>query len=917
MDVTGFVGFAARGPLDTPVAVEEIDAFRDIYGDDLPLAWDPAQGQPRYSLLGPTVESFFRNGGRRCWVVRVADRGEAAPLRHRFPLPALCRADTTAAARVQARAAGNWAQTLGVATRLRSRRLPSPHLAVGGAAGNRHYTVTCFGLPLIPLAGELLELRLPDTGLRVFLYTDEHRSEGGHDQLLARRGVWFEEPMPSASPPDPFPAEIPPLRLSEEDALAMLPGGGSPGSEIHGWSQRFDLLCWEGDRLLGTIQELGFDPRHPRYWGRLPTDETLYALRDRELLEAPETLQLMSELQAPRFAFAAMDPVGSYLPLGMPLTASAGNAFGPLNIGGTSNAEGLGRFSADLFLDPQLAGSGLGALPGEADHRRYVRREPLLGLHAFYGVEEVSLVTVPDAGHRRWDREPEAPEPRLEAPDVPELSAVDERGRRRLSWQPVTGAREYRLQRADNPEFADSQTLIIGRPDLMEVLAGNAASYEPETELWLRLDEATPRVHYFRLQTVGHGALSVWSGTLAVHLPEADFHACAQPRAEAMGLALGSLALGPELGRRLQWSATAAGGLDPGVNRFELQRSADFHFVAPQTLYLGPDLQFDTAVEVDVEAFYRVRALAPAVTGPWSNTVVHAPALLARDTLRQPADYQPDQLLAVQRALLRLCAARADAVALLSLPEHYREEDVASHLSALRPSDTGGDHTAGVTPLRRGEAAAMDFGALFHPWLVRGAVADTGASTVARLPADGAVAGLLADRANRRGAWISAANQPMTGVLGLHPPPSAGVDVAGVNTIRQGPRGFLLERSDTLTAEGELRALSVRRLLILLRRLVRREGNRYVFEPNGEAFRDAVQQQWEELLHDLYVRGAFRGSQPDDAYRVASGGALNPPQSVAAGRLVVELQVAPSQPLHFVTVRLVQNGADQLLVQEG
>ena len=38
MDVAGFVGFAARGPMDIPVLVEDPVAFRDVFGPDLELA---------------------------------------------------------------------------------------------------------------------------------------------------------------------------------------------------------------------------------------------------------------------------------------------------------------------------------------------------------------------------------------------------------------------------------------------------------------------------------------------------------------------------------------------------------------------------------------------------------------------------------------------------------------------------------------------------------------------------------------------------------------------------------------------------------------------------------------------------------------------------------------------------------------
>src|SRR4051794_33200081 len=72
MDVAVFVGFAATGPLHLPVAIESPAQFAAVFGADATLAWDGARGAAVGSLLGPAVRAFFANGGRRCWVVRVA-----------------------------------------------------------------------------------------------------------------------------------------------------------------------------------------------------------------------------------------------------------------------------------------------------------------------------------------------------------------------------------------------------------------------------------------------------------------------------------------------------------------------------------------------------------------------------------------------------------------------------------------------------------------------------------------------------------------------------------------------------------------------------------------------------------------------------------------------------------------------------
>jgi len=86
MDIAMFVGFAAMGPLNVPVAVEDAAQFRSVFGADLSLARDPVTGEIARALLAPTVRAFFANGGRRCWVVRVASQD--ARYDH-LPLPGL------------------------------------------------------------------------------------------------------------------------------------------------------------------------------------------------------------------------------------------------------------------------------------------------------------------------------------------------------------------------------------------------------------------------------------------------------------------------------------------------------------------------------------------------------------------------------------------------------------------------------------------------------------------------------------------------------------------------------------------------------------------------------------------------------------------------------------------------------------
>lgn len=167
----------------------------------------------------------------------------------------------------------------------------------------------------------------------------------------------------------------------------------------------------------------------------------------------------------------------------------------------------------------------------------------------------------------------------------------------------------------------------------------------------------------------------------------------------------------------------------------------------------------------------------------------------------------------------------------------------------------------------------------------------------------------MARRAGARGAWIAPANEPMRGPIELTPtiPRHEWIRFADaqVNLIRDEPHGFIALSADTLARDPDLVPIHVRRLLILLRRLALRVGPSYVFEPNGDTFRRLVQRGFEAILDELFVRGAFAGAQRESAYQVV---VTAEPRMVDQGRFVVELKVAPAQPMKFLTVRLVQSG---------
>jgi hypothetical protein len=325
--------------------------------------------------------------------------------------------------------------------------------------------------------------------------------------------------------------------------------------------------------------------------------------------------------------------------------------------------------------------------------------------------------------------------------------------------------------------------------------------------------------------------------------------------------------------------------------------------------------------------YYRVRAEANGATSAWSKGIGVAVAP-SRDWQVDPVvSYSPNPLLAVQRALLRMCAARGDLFAVLCLPEHDRADDAIAHAAALQspaalPVNVAHGSAApvagagvSVLAINTEEAKALSFGAIYHPWLIR---PDDGAAGALRwTPPDGFASGTLSLRSSTRGPWVAPANQVWTGPVDLTPliAPARRLDLqtAQVNLVRQEPHGFVTLSADTLSTDDSLRPINVRRLLILLRRLALRLGASYVFEPNNNSFRRMVRRGFESVLETLFLRGAFAGDSRDSSFQVV---VTMSPADVDAGRFIVEMRVAPSLPLTFMTIRLIQTG-DRGLVAEG
>jgi hypothetical protein len=879
MDIAAFVGFAASGPVDIPVVIEDPGRFRDIFGDDPDLAWDPAQGRMAQGYLGAAVRAFFRSGGRRCWVVRVAR--PAAPAI--FLVPGLLAWSAPlgfTGAQCTARSAGSWADRLRISAAATERAVRAADAAPSDLVRIRFAgsDLTGFRTP----GGSALWFRpaLPAESISVIqaiawlgagapvdvATSAVEWADGALDIVLYAEmpgmapGTWLRLSTTSGTLLACL-DEVNGVRLRSSrvwwlvDAAtaASATAGATPQTSVMELTLSAEIAGAERRQLAG----LGMIAGHARYLGARPDDIDVF--RDNVPAESP------------RFPLAChADRV--FLPLGIVTPADDRFVQSALPSGLTRlERDGLASFGADLFLDQNLRSYGVSTLLDAAFHQQYQvdSPQPLRGLHALLPVEEISLVAMPDAVHRPWMVVP----PGDARPEPPILAPVFVAASAHLEWSAVPGAASYELQASIDPAFATTlwQRTVTAPHD------------EDSVE-----DLVCGSDRWYRARALGDWGVTPWSNTEPAPRGRGAYEECGRQLPAAPLLA--DLVFDERT--RLTW-------MDDGESQFQLQVSSEPDFAAAAVLYTGSQKQFDFWQQPGLTQYFRVRA----AEGPWSNTVTARPAgdsaivmsPAARDG-EEPAA-QLSTLEQLHAGLLIFCAARSDAFAVLSLPGHVRERTARQMRDQLVSS-----------PRIANEERTLSFGALYHPWVV----ARDG--ELRTLPPDGAAAGIMASRTLAGGAWLAPANRIVAGAVALEP---ARLDPAlrygeRFNIVEQTPGGFLVLNSDTLATDTDLRTIGTRRLTILIRRLAVREGNRLVFEPNDTRLARRIERQFEDVMGFLYARQAFAGATNEQAYRVIVRATAD---DTDHGRLFIELRFAPSEPMAFLTVRMVEVGGTWVVTE--
>ncbi len=788
LDVPAFVGLAAQGPLNQPTPVEDINQYQAVFGGDLVLA--QSNGIPVYARLPATVKSFFDNGGLRCYVVRVAGPNALAA---RWLVPGLRRwypDGTVQEVFVGAAWPGAWSAGIEVGTQL----LRQPLAVIGdyvAAGADGQGTLPLSATSALAVApGDLIELDFGPSWPGLYLSLSGISTSTG-----AGAGSWAGTEVPASLAPAvgpsaalALPESVPVVSatlLRFDVVVQLVPSGAGQGQQLEQW-------------LNLIFNPPGSNPPGPAYW-----------LNVAQQSPAPDLTGTRSMiLRADPLAVAGS---GVFVPLGMDELGTSAE-FTDATVGSLPNPgvwagnDDLSTFDpVALFLDPHLLRESVYDLIDDANQYTVLSSDPiqLAGIHSLIGVDEVAMISVPDAAHLGWT-------------SITPTQPVQVQGPPPAAPAPAPAA--------PCPGWAGFRT--CAPPPPVPVVSGITPASGPATG--------------GTVVTIGGSSLS--GGTVAFG-----------------AMAAASVSSGPA-------SCTATSPAGTGT------------------------------VDVTVTTAGGTSATSPA------DQFTYQPTALPYPVQNDVASYDPTGLMSVQVALVQLCAARADAVAVLSLPAHYATADFLAWSQQLTS-----DGSISGPPL--------GFAAVWHPWVQVVEPATPQLAPLRPLPPDGPATGTIAARENARGVWVAPANIPLRGVVDLTPP-LAEADRVGLfnahdNVFVHQPGAFVGLSAHTLSADPSMLQLSVRRLLILLRKIALQRGMPYVFATNNDRFRQMVRRSFERLLTVLTQLGAIVN------FQVVMDGGVNTADDMANGRFIVQLLVAPTNPVEFITVTLVRAGEGLLDVLEG
>jgi Bacteriophage tail sheath protein len=210
------------------------------------------------------------------------------------------------------------------------------------------------------------------------------------------------------------------------------------------------------------------------------------------------------------------------------------------------------------------------------------------------------------------------------------------------------------------------------------------------------------------------------------------------------------------------------------------------------------------------------------------------------------------------------------------------------------------------------------YAAAYYPWLniVR---TDDRRSGLVRVNPSAAAAGIIAHREHQFGVPYGPANAIAVDAVSVDdrvsPARHDELHQHAINVYVPERDGINLTAARTLSLAPIWRQLNVRRLVTMIRRVLERQMQWSVFEPNNQRLRFQVARMLEAFLRQLYRTNAFTGATEGEAFFVKCDDKLNPVPVEQAGQLIAQIGIAPAEPMEFIVIELAREG-DTILTAE-
>jgi uncharacterized protein len=223
--------------------------------------------------------------------------------------------------------------------------------------------------------------------------------------------------------------------------------------------------------------------------------------------------------------------------------------------------------------------------------------------------------------------------------------------------------------------------------------------------------------------------------------------------------------------------------------------------------------------------------------------------------------------------------------------------------------DTSQKASTGVDALRVG--LIKDFSALYFPRLL---TTENGLNVT--VGAAGAMAGVYARIDGSRGVWKAPAGteadiRGVSGVdLRLSDSENGQINPVGVNALRLFPEGVVSWGARTMAGSdvfaSEYKYIPIRRLALFIEESLYRGLKWVVFEPNDVPLWTQIRLNVGSFMHDLFRKGAFQGTTPQEAYFVKVDAETTTQNDRNLGIVNIWVGFAPLKPAEFVILYLQQ-----------